>query len=853
MAISLHTERAVPVERRSGESILVEAQSGVARKVESRVNETLSALSEIAQAKIRFGMNVGLTLLGLAAYQHNQSLPLEYVLASFAGCFAAALGLYMWAKLLGVVLTHPGWRVGQRTASIIADNIGISWILYFGGETLAGAFGVYLWITIGYGMRYGLTYLWGNLFASFICFLWITMYSDFWRANPSLSIGLGIALLIVPTYAAFLIKRLRAALNESQLAYAAKSDFVAKMSHELRTPLHGIISIADLLSRTEATEQQKEMFRIITVSSNTLLDLINRILDISKFEDGTFAIQREPMNLHTVVTDTLSILWPQASEKGLRVDFHIDSDINPWLIGSPRQLQEVLINLGGNAIKFTSEGRIYLKVEQISASNHTCSLRFSVEDTGPGMAQEQLEKVFNPFYQVDGSVTRKHGGTGLGTSIAKELVRLMGGTINVESALGVGTTFTVDLPFDIDSGTVAARTANNIDVAVIATPQTFNEFVKVAAPLGVRGLHVTKDRLDVLQNNGSIAAIMLDIQYASIPPAEINRFLPPRLRDSLLPVFAFGIATDQPQAIANSYSSFIKVPFATQPLERLVDVARALREDYATQVTAEPSRRKLRILVAEDNLTNQTIASLALKEGGYDCTIVGDGEAALDELAEHDDYAVALIDMHMPGMDGVEVVRLYNFANPDSTTRTPIIMLTADNRPEVIADAEFAGVSRFLTKPVKPSLMLEIVNKVIAEQGRFSIESPKETVRPMKLDEASTDSRLLDDTTVHELLGYMEGNERAAFFAEFTEDAFRYAESVTNHVADEQLKKLRDDMHALCGAARTVGALKLAASARRVEYAPRVEIEKNKTRIKQELVSLIEESDRALRKIAGLG
>ena len=328
---------------------------------------------------------------------------------------------------------------------MVSDMFFITWVLYFGGVSFAGLFALYIWITVGDGIRYGLKYLFGTLGLSVVCFAGAAWYTPFWHANPGLVAGMMFGLIVVPFYVGWLIKQLQRAVAEKDLAYRAKGDFVAMMSHELRTPLHGIISISDLLRGTSASPKQREMIRIISTSSNSLLELINRVLDISKFESRSIALQQQPMDLHEVVNDTANILWPQALEKGLALQVYIDPEIHNALIGSPHQLQEVLINLCGNAVKFTEAGQVAVRVLHKGETEDTVTVRFEIRDTGPGIPKHALANIFEPFVQSDSPMTRKHGGTGLGTAFAKELIRLMDGHIDVESTEGVGTKFTIDV------------------------------------------------------------------------------------------------------------------------------------------------------------------------------------------------------------------------------------------------------------------------------------------------------------------------------------------------------------------------------------------------------------------------
>ena len=809
------------------------------------------SLGELAQAKIRFGMNFFFAVLGLVAWYHDPTIGLAWVVATFLVCLGSASLLYLWAKLLGQLDANPAARVAQRVACILVDNLAITWLLYFGGEALAGAYGLYLWITIGNGMRFGLPYLYGNQVASLLAFGAITLLSPFWTANPSLAIGLFLVLLIVPLYASFLIRRLHTAVSESRSAYAAKSDFVARMSHELRTPLHGIISVADLLSRTEASNRQKELFRIISVSSNTLLELINRILDISKFEGGTSSLQRIPTNLYGVVHHALSILRPQAQLKGLELEFFLDLQVEPWVMAPPLQLQEILINICGNAVKFTEEGEVRLLMSPLAVSGEKIGVRLEISDTGPGISQEHLKKIFNPFYQADGSTTRRHNGTGLGTAIARELVRLMEGDIQVESEPGRGTRFKIDLAFDrpLEPDTTSRE---GLQIGLLGKSNLLDRAAELLALKNTRVIRLEELKPDErLWLSIPPAAILVDLESFEISASSIRENFDGPGEEIFIPIFATGSSRFSDRAIILGYNCFIQSENLEEGIQRALSLAGEFRRDYVEELPSNETGERIRVLIAEDNLTNQTIARMALVEGGFQCTIVSDGEQALAELtaSRHD---IALIDMHMPLIDGLEVARLYNFAVTDPAKRIPIVMVTADSRPEIAADADLAGITRFLTKPLKPSMMIELINRLMRERGKEPVQRSPLRIAKQYLDFTENFARVIDESLLAELLQYMEGEERAEFFSEFFEDARTYIETLDKGSDDSAIKKIRGGMHALSGSARMVGALKLASYARRVEFMSAPDIRQTMPHLQRELWHVLEESEAALKKIAKL-
>ncbi len=783
-------------------------------------------LGELAQAKIRCGMNLLLVALGCFACWMQPSLEWRLVGYTFLFTAASALALFAWAKLIVERPPNDYRRLGQRIASIIIDNVSISWILYFGDEILAGAFAVYLWVTIGYGVRYGPGYLYGSLSASMVGFILVALTSNFWRSFPALTVGLGVGLLIVPLYVSYLVTLLYGALAKAEAGARAKADFVAKMSHELRTPLHGVIALSELLRGEITDAQRSEMTRMISTSSNTLLELINSILDISKYESGCFALQIEDMELHQVLAETVDLLLPHSSSKGLSLSLYFDTRLESRLLGSPRQIQEVIVNLGGNAIKFTDKGSVQVHVTLPKVPRGPDSLTISIVDTGPGMDSDYLNRVFDPFSQADDSVTRQHGGSGLGTTIARDLIDLMAGELKIRSAPGVGTRVDVELELP--------RQQLTADVALTVLPELI-----ALIGLGTEGREIRK-RFDNLPgvvirefSIGELHRLLptLTTQTCYITNSEDAGTLLPILRadlarkgrQSIPVVFGYGLENERQVAVDAGLTSFISSAASDAELTRALHLAGKLLPAAAPdlKLTNDDEYKGL-ILIAEDNSTNQVIAQMTLERAGYRCYVVADGEKALEEL-QTGAYDMALIDMHMPLMDGLDVARLYNFISATERFRTPIVMVTADNRPELVAEADLAGITKFAVKPLRPSQLIKTVQELMLKRhDDLSSVDPDAYVQPDNELEETPD---IDEPLFAELMEYMNFEDAELFYGEFTEDAERYIQTVRQAMEGEVgATRMRDHMHALCGSARTVGAMKLAAIARRVEYSKDAEI-----------------------------
>lgn len=339
------------------------------------------------------------------------------------------------------------------------------------GEAGSPLLVVYLWVTLGNGFRYGANYLYAATAMAIAGFVLVLALSPYWSQHMSIGVAFLLSMIAVPLYSASLLKQVHSAIQRERKANQAKSSFLANMSHELRTPLNGVIGVADLLAETRLDKEQKEFAQIIRASANTLLDLIENVLDISRIEAGRIAKNEEDFDLHRLVNGTIAMMSTQAQSKGLVLASHIAPQTPFQLHGDVRHLRHVLINLIGNAIKFTEHGRVDIYVRPIGQANPQ-RLRFEVVDTGIGISEAALPRVFDTFTQADPSITRRFGGSGLGTTIAKQLVEALGGQIGVHSREGEGTTFWFELPFVLQAsqaGPVPEQFDAPMRVAILAS------------------------------------------------------------------------------------------------------------------------------------------------------------------------------------------------------------------------------------------------------------------------------------------------------------------------------------------------------------------------------------------------
>jgi len=626
-----------------------------------------------------------------------------------------------------------------------------------------------------------------------------------------------------------------AALESARL----KSEFLANMSHEVRTPMNGVIGMTDLLLDTDLTEEQLEYAEAVRSSAALLLTIIDDILDFSKIEAGKLRFEKLNFDLQYVVESIVGLLAERAHAKGIELTSFIEPNVPTALRGDPGRLRQVLLNLGGNAIKFTEHGEAALHITEVDKTDAHVTLRFAVTDTGIGVSEEAQQNLFQAFTQADGSTTRRYGGTGLGLAISRQLVELMNGEIGVESEPGKGSTFWFTARFGLQPDAVskgaptpgAAKQAvlEGLRVLVVDDNETNRKILcrqmeawnmkPTEADNGERSLELL---LVAAERAEPYAVAILDLQMPGLDGFELARHIKADTRLAavrLVLMPSFMQRGDGQAAREAGIAAYLTKPVRQSQLFDCL--AMVMDESFDTASTANPARQanfltrhtleeagtamRQRVLIAEDNKLNQKVAQRKIEKLGYRADVVSNGVEALDALSRTE-YAIVLMDCQMSEMDGFEATA--EIRRRDALQSLPIIAVTANAMPGEREKCLAAGMNDYITKPIRDEELSRVIKRWVthseASTGNLSIDTDALKEFVAGSDEASVLQRIREfrkdfgDDLAGELIDL------------FVSDMQQHLKRMRQFIEEENVSAVAREAHGLKGSCLNVCAMQLA-------------------------------------------
>lgn len=770
--------------------------------------------------------------------------------------FVVLLALAYAALLLAWIVIDPGVHRLRRIVGIFCDNAIITAIMAFGGPDTSILYTGYLCIMLCNGVRFGTRYLLAAVALSSAGFALVIWVSPVWSAHPVFAVSLLLGQAAAAIYATTLVGGLYGELGQARLANVAKRRFLSTVSHELRAPLNAVVGMAELLADQGAKPRDTPaLARAMQHTCATMLGLVDDVLDLSCIEAGKLAVERRSFDLYALIGSVALATSTQAEAKGLLFDLALDSSVPPVLVGDAARVRQVLANLLGNALKFTTRGGIRLRVlrertpaRDASLERTSARLCFEVEDTGSGIPEHEVSAVFESFSRLEQAASAPHTG-GLGLAIVQDVARAMGGRVDCRARHGGGTVFRFRLPFELGTyGELGRAAADSFEERVLGMrvlavgfePAELDALGADAAKLGasVFASSSIEAALDTGNTDFKTPGYELFLLHEDVGKKEIEKLLvkyasrPYSTRAYLVLGVSSPPRLDAEEMLSSGFCSIVTAPIEFWALQNVLHAAAATLaaargaeslSSYGERVLGAAARdvgahhsEPLRVLLADDNDIGALITRKILERAGMQVTAPGNGQEALDALCSSR-FDVALLDLNMPDMGGLQVLRAYNGA-------TPVAIMSADARPDTMMQCEAAGAATFISKPVEPRKLITLVTRV-ARRARPSAAgesssapggAPEPAEAPVYSTQALEELRQIGGPDSTFMLQILVG---------FSNDNDYLVGQMRQALAGGDMKRFRELAHDIRGSALSVGALALARLCAHVETLPEAQLE----------------------------